>query len=198
MNLKRKNDIINSIEKILPRRIDFINIAKIIIISFTAFYLLGNFFPFYEGDDASIFAFTSINLLDGSYSITNELLKETGSWDFVPVHWTKTIYNTAVPDINPGFPFLGTIAYIFGGIYGLFYLVPSITIIFLVLMDRIATNLFGRIVGLLTLLFLSSNFWILSYGIQFMSDIPFTLFFMGGCFYFLKYLHQPTDKYPSG
>jgi len=198
LNTKKKNDNVNQLEKIenfLHFRIDFINILKIFIISFTAFYLIGNFAPFYEGDDASVFAQTTINLSSGSYSITNQLLQETGSWDFVPRHWTKTIHDTAVPTANIGFPVISAIVYTITGYYGLFYIVPIITTIFLITTERIATNLFGRQVGLLTLLFLASSFWILRFGSQYMSDLPFSLFFIVGCFYFLKYFNKSSEKY---
>ena len=183
------------IKNILHPRIDLITISKILLISFTMIFWLGNFTPFYEGDDASIYAITAINLSNGTYSITNELLEQTGSWDFVPRHWTKTVHDTAVPNLSLGFPLLGSIAYILGGYYGLFYLVPIISTIFLILADRIASSVFGRLVGLLTLLFITSNFWILQFGGQTMSDLPFTLVFILGCFFFLKYLHQFTEKY---
>ena len=198
LNSKRIDVRINRFEKVenlIHFRIDFINILKIFIISFTAFYLIGSFIPFYEGDDASIFAFASINLSEGRYDVTNDLLKETGSWDFVPRHWTKTIYNTMVPNIDIGFPTIGAIAYTLTGYYGLFYLVPILTTIFLITTDRIATNLFDRRVGLLTLLFLASNFWILTFGANYMTDLPFSLIVIVGCFFFLKYLKKPTEKY---
>jgi len=166
------------IKNIFHPRIDLITISKILLISFTMIFWLGNFTPFYEGDDASIYAITAINLSNGTISITNELLEQTGSWDFVPRHWTKTVHDTAVPDVNLGFPLLASIAYTLGGFYGLFYLVPIIATIFLILADRIASSLFGRLVGLLTLLFITSNFWILRFGGQTMSDLPFTLVFL--------------------
>jgi len=183
------------VESFLHIRIDFINILKIFIISFTAFYLIGNFVPFYEGDDSSVFGITTINLVDGKYSISNELLTQTGSWDFVPRHWTKTIYDTAVPTANIGLPAIGVITYTLSGYYGLFYIVPILTTIFLISTERISTNLFGRRVGLLTLLFLASNFWILRFGGQYMSDLPFTLIFIVGCFFFVKYLKKFNEKY---
>jgi len=198
LNSKRIDVRINrfdKVENLIHFRIDFINILKIFIISFTAFYLIGNFIPFYEGDDASIFAFASINLSEGRYGVTNDLLKQTGSWDFVPRHWTKTIYNTMVPNIDIGFPTIGAIAYTLTGYYGLFYVVPILTTIFLITTDRIATNLFDRRVGLLTLLFLASNFWILTFGANYMTDLPFSLIVIVGCFFFLKYLKKPTEKY---
>ncbi len=198
MNSKRIDVRINRFEKVenlVHFRIDFINILKIFIISFTAFYLIGNFVPFYEGDDASILGFASINLSEGKYDVTNNLLKETGSWDFVPRHWTKTIYNTMVPNIDIGFPTIGAIAYTLTGYYGLFYVVPILTTIFLITTDRIATNLFDRRVGLLALLFLASNFWILTFGANYMTDLPFSLIVIVGCFFFLKYLKKPTEKY---
>lgn len=195
MNSKRKDEILNHIENILPIRIDFINIVKIIIVSFIAFYLLENFVPFYEGDDSSIFAFTSIQLSKGEYTITNELLEETGDWSFIPRHWTKTIHNTAIPKIELGFPTIGAFVYLIAGNNGLFYLNPIIATIFFIVADRIATNLFGRLVGLFTILFLASSFWIIQFASFTMSDMLFVLVFIIGCFYFLKYLNEPVEKY---
>lgn len=198
MNLKKlviRQNWYKEIETIFQNKIDFINFLKIFLIFFTFFSLVGNFIPFYDTDDASIFAFTSINLSDGKYSVSNELLEETGSWNFVPRHWIKTIDNNVIPNIDLGFPFIGAIAYSIAGNYGLFYIVPIISTIFLILVDRISTNLFGRNVGLLVLLFITSSFWILRFGSQSMSDLPFVLVFIIGCFYFLKYLNKSLEKY---
>ncbi len=192
MNSKNTEE---KIKNILHPRIDLINISKILIISFTAFYLLGNFIPFYESDDASIFAFTSIQLSRGEYTITNELLEETGNWSFIPRHWTKTIYNTALPDIELGFPTVGAIAYIVAGNNGLFYVNAIIATIFFIVADRISTNLFGRLVGLLTIIFLASNFWVIRFASFTMSDMLFVLVFIIGLFYFMKYLNQSSEKY---
>ena len=73
-----------------------VDLSKIFIIIFISVYLIGNFIPFYEGFDAYIFGITAINLSEGSFSITNELLKETGEWTFVPRHWSKTISNDSM------------------------------------------------------------------------------------------------------
>ena len=192
---KEKIKPIEKVKNVIPTRIDFITISKILLISFTAFYLVGNFIPFYETDDASIFAFTSIQLSRGEYTITNELLEETGNWDFIPRHWTKTIYNTALPNIEVGYPIVGAISYIIAGNYGLFYINSIIATIFFIVADRIATNMFGRLVGLLTIIFLASSFWVIRFASFTMSDMLFVLVFIIGCFYFMKYLNQPAEKF---
>ena len=90
-----------------------LTICKIAVIAYVSFYLLTNFIPYYEGADAYIFAIAALNLSEGSYSITNELLQATGQWEFVPLHWSKTVFNTSVPNVLFGTNFHNFISYCF-------------------------------------------------------------------------------------
>jgi len=164
-----------------------INVVKISIIIFVGVWLIGNFEPYYLGADAFVYGITSIGLTDGSFGFTNDLLQETGSWNFVPYQWSKTNDNTLIPNGDVGIYGLSTLSYLLGGYYGLFYLGPIITIFLLIIVDRIATKLFGNLVGLLTLAFLATNFIILWIGSQLRNDNLFAIFFILGCFYLIKF-----------
>jgi len=170
------------------------NVIKIVIISMVGFYLLGNFVPYYEGADAFLYGITTIDLFEGSYGFTNHLLQEDASWDFVPYQYSKTIHNTAIPIGDVGIYGFTSIFYFLGGYYGLFYVGPILTILFLIIAERIATNLFGRAVGLITLILLASDFIILWIGQQLRNDTIFLIFFILGIFYLIKFFHNKTDK----
>jgi len=171
-----------------------LTISKIIVIAFASFYLLTNFVPYYEGADAYIFAIPALNLSEGgSYSITNELLQETGRWEFVPLHWSKTVFNTAVPNVDIGVPLIAAFSKIVSGYYGLFYLGPIFTILLLVVSERIASKLFNKHVGFITLLLLSSNIWIIDTGHHLMSDNVFAIFSLLGIFYLMKFFKHGNN-----
>jgi len=172
-----------------------LNIAKISIIIYVSIYLIGNFIPYFEASDAYTYAAASLNLADGSYTITNELLQETGRWEFVPLHWTKTIFNSAVPSTSIGLPIVGSVFFSIFGYPSLFYLGPIFTIVFLIISERISTNLFGKYVGLFTLLLLTSNIWILDTGVHFMTDMLFASLFLVGVFYLIKFFHNGNSNY---
>ncbi len=182
-----------TIERILKPSL--YDIVKIIIISMVAFYLIGGYSAYFETAraDAYLYAVTTIDLFNGSFGFTNDLLQEEGSWDFVPYMWTKTNQNTAIPIGDVGIYAFTSFFYLVGGLYGLFYLGPILTIIFFVIAERIATNLFGKFVGLLTLVFLASDFILLWIGIQLRNDNIFTIFFILGCFYLIKFFKDKKD-----
>jgi len=175
------------------KRVKIINIIKIALLVFISFSLLANFYPFYSDKDSLVYGITSISLANGSYSYTSELLKETGLSEFIPVQWVKTIHDTAVPKTAVGMYGFSTSAYLIAGEYGLFYLGPIFTIIFLISAERIATNLFGRLVGLVTLIFLVSDAIITIIGRQLMTDNIFSLFFILGCFFLIKFLREKKN-----
>ena len=164
--------------------------AKIFIILFVSVYLFTNFIPYFEGSDAFIFANASLNLADGSYTITNELLQETGRWEFVSPHWTRTVFNSTVPNVGIGLPLIGSAFFIIFGYPSLFYLGPIFTIAFIIISERISTKLFGKYVGFFTLLLLASNIWILYAGVHFMSDMLFASLFLIGIFYLVKFFYN--------
>ena len=179
----------------LSKSDQILRFAKISIIVFVSIYLIGNFIPYYEGSDGYTFGVASLNLAEGKYSITNELLQETGRWEFLPVHWTKTVFNTAVPNVDIGLPVVGSFFFVIFGYPGLFYLVPILTIFFLIISERVSTKLFGKYVGFFTLLLLASNIWILETGRHFMSDIFFALLSIMGIFYLIKFFHSKNCNF---
>ena len=148
-----------------------INIIKIAIIIFVSISLLGNFSPFYFGSDSLVYGLAAINIANGSWGITNELLQETGSWDFTPSQWIKTEHNTAIPGGALGIHGVSSAFYFIGGYAGLFYLGPIFTILLLIFSERIATKLFGSFVGFVSLVTISSSTIIFRFGLQLLTDI---------------------------
>lgn len=172
-----------------------VKVAKIIIIVFVSVYLFTNFIPYFEGSDAYTFGAASLNFANGTYDITNELLQETGRWEFTPWAWTKTVFNTAVPSVSVGVPAVGAFFFSIFGYSSLFYLGPILTIIFLIISERVSTKLFGKYVGLFTLLLLASNIWILDTGVHFMSDMLFASLFLIGVFYLIKFFNKGDSNF---
>ena len=176
--------------KIIPhKKFSKINLAKIALILFSSFYLIGNFQPYYdfEGIDAMVYALTGIEISNGSYEINNILIEKSGRWEFVPNQWVKTVHNTVVPQAAPGLPFLTSAVYLITNGYGLFYLGPILTIGLLIVSERFATKLFDERIGFLTLLLLSTNFMIFTIGDNLNTDPIFTIFVLLGTYYFLKF-----------
>ena len=185
--------------KLFYKNEEFINkiliISKISIIIFTSIVLLGSFIPYYEDRDGYSYGLSSIAFSQGTFTITNELLKDTGEWEFVPSSWFKTIDNEAINGQMVGILVIGSIFYSIGGIYGLFYLTPIFTILLLISSERIATNLFGKYVGLLVLIFLATNNFIFRFGTSLITDIVFTFFLTIGAFYLIKFLQVRKERY---
>jgi hypothetical protein len=127
--MKRKSQLNHSSRNNIDWLIDF---SKIIIILIAAMYLIGNFTVYYEAKDAYLYGIEAVNFSEGIYSISNELLTETGKIEFVGDNYRKTIQGDAVPSSGVGTPLLGTLFYILGGQYGLFYLGPILGILFLI------------------------------------------------------------------
>ena len=168
-----------------------LNVIKIAIIVFIALFLLGNFFPYYWGADSLVYGISAINLANGSWEITNELLQETGKYEFVPNQWVRTVQNTtAIPYSSVGIYGVSAFSYIVGGYSGLFYIGPIFTILLLIFSDRIATNLFGRYVGLITLVIVSTSAIVFRIGPKLATDNMFAVFFILGCFYLIKFLQE--------
>jgi hypothetical protein len=171
-----------------------IDLSKIAIILIAAIYLFGNFTPFYEAKDAYLYGIEAINLSEGVYSISNELLTETARPEFVGENWRKTIHNDAVPAPGIGTPLLGALFYIFGGYYGLFYLGPILGILLLITFERISTKLFGKYVGFLSLLFLATCHILFRSAVLPNTDAILTLFFIPGIYYLIKFLKNKDGK----
>ena len=173
-----------------------INISKIIIILLFSLVVIANFVPFYEAThDSYVYALKAQSLLEGTWEISNQKLTETGKWEFVPNSWKKTIDDTAIPKYPPGLPIIGSVAYLFAGINGLFFLGPILGIIFIIISDRVATNLFGKEVGLLTILFLVTNGIIFVGSIHLLSDNIFATLIILGFFYLIKFFKHNNYSY---
>jgi len=173
----------------------FLNVIKIVIIVAVSFSLLANFHPYYSGSDSLLYGLSAVSLSNGQYGITNELMKEFGGTPFIPKQWLGTIHDSAIPIGNPGIIGLGAISYIIGGYYGLFYLGPIFGILLLIFSERIATKLFGSLTGLITLVFVTSDWMIFSNGLQFVTDTIFAVFFILGAFSLIKFVKEKRDRF---
>jgi len=172
--------------------IDAIKIGIIILVSFT---LLTNIIPYYSGGDDYDIAIAGINLAKGSYGVTNELWQKTGGNIFVPQHWFETEQDVLVPVSSPGIIVTSALSYLIGGYYGLFYLGPLFSILFLIISERVATKLFGGFVGLFTLVLLGSDLNIFQVGIELLTDNIFSVFFILGVFYLITFLRSKKEKF---
>jgi len=170
-----------------------VGILKVVIIVCIAVFLIGSIMPFYNFDAPYFYAIASINLSNGIYSITNELLQDTGRDEFVGGNWAKTEQNEVVPRTGPRISLIGSLFYGVGGYYGLLYLTPIFGILLLIFSERIATNLFGKYVGLLTLLFLATSNLLFRNTIRLQSDIVFSVFIVLGFFFILRFLKGKKD-----
>jgi len=171
--------------------IDAIKIGIIILVSFT---LLTNINPYYGGGDDYDIAIAGINLAKGSYGITNELWQKTGASMFVPQHWYETEQDVLVPVTSPGLVSISALSYLIGGYYGLFFLGPLLSILFLIISERVATKFFGSFVGLVTLVLLGSDLTIFKVGVQLLTDNIFNVFFVLGIYFLIKFFHEKKDK----
>ena len=174
-----------------------INLIKISILAFFSIMIISNFIPYYEAtSDSYLYGLKSISMTEGkSWEVTNDYLKETGDWVYVPNSWKKTVHDTAIPKYMPGFPAIGSIFYLIGGIYGLFYLGPILGILLLIISERIATNFFGKYVGLLTLIFLATNGIIWVGSKYLLSDNVFAIFTIVGFFFLIKFIDLKKFHY---
>jgi len=178
------------------KKSDFpLNIIKIIIIVFVSFSLLANFEPFYgEKDVPHRFGLISMHLANGVYSISNELLQNTGNNEFVGQNWLKTTENTAVPVQGPALGLVGSVFFLVGGYYGLFYLSPIFAILLLISSERITTNLFGKYVGFLTLLFLATSNLLFRNSVRLQAEALFSFIILFGFYFLIKYFKTGKEK----
>lgn len=165
-----------------------LNIGKISIILLVAVFLIGNIIPFYEADDAHLYGVVAVNLSKGIYSETNELLEETGRSEFVGENRIKTIHNTSVPISGAGLSVVAAFFYLIGGYPGIFLISPIFGILLMIFTDRIATNLFGKYVGLLALLFLATSNLLFRNTISLQIESVFSVFLVLGAFFLIKAL----------
>ena len=163
-------------------------LTKISIIIFISFYLITNFNPYYEGNDAYSYAITAKLLANGTPFYSNSLSESTGSVEFIPQdHFYIKDENIALPAGYVGFFGLTTFVYLIAGNYGLFLLGPISGIIFLIISERIASHFFGKYVGLLTLLFLSTNHYLFRTSLNLQTEAIFSIFFILGCYFLISY-----------
>jgi hypothetical protein len=170
-------------------------ITKIAIIVFVGVYLFGNFIPFFDGNDSYTLATIAIFLSENHFITTNELFEETGRSEFVPGDWFQTIDKKHFfPGGAAGYHYFISFLYIIGNNFSLFYLSPILGIIFLITSERVATKLFDKYVGLLTLLFLSSNHFFFRGSLSLGVDVLFSLFFVIGCYFLIKFFEDSNPK----
>jgi len=176
-----------------------LDILKISFIIFVAFSFVAQMVPYYadkgSGSDSYIYARTAMDLVhNGEYGLSNELLKETGLWEFVPYSYSKTIHNVAVPmQSGIGMHGLTTLAYLVGGYYGFFYLTPIFSILLIIAIDRICVNLFGRFVAFIAVVLTATNWVIFTMGVHLLSESIFTFFFIIGFFFLVKFFRNKDE-----
>jgi len=171
-----------------------LDLLKIIFIVFIAFSFLIQMSPYFFGNDSYFYGNSAIALANGKWGISNELLKETGLWEFVPWVYTKTIHNEAIPfGASIGMYGLSTLAYLIGGHYGLFYLAPIFSILLILALDRICVKLFGRFVAFFVVILTGTNWVIFEYGVQLYSESIFTFFLIIGVFFLIKFIRKKDE-----
>ena len=171
----------------------FILIAKILVIIFAAYSVIGNFIPFYEGANPFYVGASAVKFAQGEFILSNELLEKYGSDEFVPGNWFATNQNTAVPSHSAGLISLGSIFYLIGGYNGLFYLSPIFFIILLVTSERITTKIFGNIAGLITLLILATSNLLYRISTELMTESVFSVFFILGIFFTINFVKEKKN-----
>ena len=171
-----------------------VSLLKIAIISFAAIYLIGNFNPFYEGTDSFLYGNLAVNFSNGIFSISNDLLEETGKSQFIGTNWLKTVHGDAVPRSGIGFAAIASVFYSVFGYYGLFYLTPIIAVLLLIISERVSTKLFGKYCGLLTLMFVATNHLIFRNGLNLQTESLFALLFLVGAYFFIIFFKTKKDS----
>lgn len=170
-------------------------IVKIILVVYVSIFLIGNFNPFYETIDGYSLAGIAIQLSKGDFTISNELLQETGREEFVPGDWSLTSDGReAFPLGDLGFHGITTFFYIVAGNYGFFYLGPVLGITFLILAERFSTKFFGKYVGFLTLLLLCTNHLIYRSFTNLQTEGTFLIFFILGCYFLLNFYQNRKPR----
>lgn len=175
------------------QKFDLISLSKIFLIGFMGLYLVGNFMPFYETNDGYTLATIAMKISEGKFFLTNELLEETGRFELTPGDWTRTLDKKSAFPLGPiGFHVLTAMFYSIGGNYALFYFGPILGILFLIVAERFTTHFFGKNVGFLTLLFLSTNHLFFRSTLNLQTENIFTIFFLLGMFFLIKFFQNKT------
>jgi len=189
MSSLRSMNLKNRIETI-----SIIGIIKIAFIIFVSFLFFTNINPFYNGGDDYVYAITGIDLSNGKYGYTNELWTETERIEFIPQHWKETNQDVLVPVSSPGIIATSAFSYLIGGYLGLLFLGPIFSILFLIISERAATKWFGSFVGLISLILVGSDLIIFRVGVQLLTDNIFSVFFVLGVFYLIKFFYLKQEK----
>ena len=166
---------------------NLLKIIKIAIILFISFSVLGHFIPFFEGSNSYHYGTASILLVEEGITKSNPLWEKFETDEFLVENWLLTDQNEMIPMSGNGLIALGGIAYLFGGYFGLYYLSPIFFIVLLVVSERIATNLFGKYAGLITLILLSTSNLLFRNSIQFHTESLFCLLFVLGAYFLIKF-----------
>ena len=180
--------------KIKKSKISGLDVIRILIFVYVAITLLGNFTPYYDGNDSHLYAEWGKRLANGTFGYSNELL-ETGAKEFIPAAHVKTIHDTVIPAGNYGIYAVSGLSYLVGGNYALFYIGPISAIILIFASERVATRLFGNIAGMITLVLVSTDNAIIRYGEQLLTDSIFAIFTILGSFYLIKFLRQRKHQH---
>ncbi len=166
---------------------NLVKITKIVIIVFISFSVLGQFVPFFEGSNSYFYGIASILFVDEGLTVTNPFLEKYETNEFLIENWLRTNENEMTPMSGNGLIALGGIAYFFGGYFALYYLSPILFIILLIVSERIATKLFGKYAGLITLIILSASNLLFRNSIQLHTESLFCLLFILGTYFLIKF-----------
>ena len=177
------------------KKLDLVSIAKISIIIFSAYAVTANFLPFFEGANPYYYGANAVLFAKGQFSVTNDLLQETGWPELIPENWLITEHGNAVAMSGTGLMVAGSLFYTIGGYYGLFYLSPICYIILLIASERVSSKLFGSYVGFLTLLIVASSNLLFRNSIALQTESIFSLFIIVGVFYLIKFLKTKKNNY---
>ena len=184
--------------KKLDRTNFLVVLTKILVISLVAIYLLGNFNPYFEGSDSYSYAMTAKDFSQGKFFYTNEFLF-SGEEEFFPHDKLKINDGKHAIWAGPiGFFGLITTSYVLAGNYGLFYFGPIFGIIFLIVAERISSNLFGKYVGLLTLLFLSTNHLFFRSALNLQTESVYTICILTACYFLIKFFKSNNNSFLIG
>ncbi|MCV0430397.1 hypothetical protein [Nitrosopumilus sp.] len=171
-----------------------VSLCKILIIGFFGFYLISNFAPYYDTADGYTLATIGIKLSQGQYAITNELLENTGKFEFKPGDWANTIDPSYAVPLGPiGFHLWASFLYSLTGNFGLFYFGPISGILLLIVSERVSTKLFGKYVGLLAILFLVTNHIFLRSAVSFQTESSATILFLLGFYFLIKFIKNLSN-----
>lgn len=167
--------------------INLVKIAKIAIIGFMSFSVLGHFVPFFEGSNSYFYGMASILFIEEGITKSNTFLEKYETNEFLVENWLRTDQNEMIPMSGNGLIALGGIFYLFGGFFGLYYLSPILFIILLIISERTATSLFGKYAGLITLILLSTSNLLFRNSIQLHTETLYCLLFVLGTYFLIKF-----------